>query len=68
MSHHKRFALLSTFFATAALGQMRRDPAPPSATAALNPDIAVTAPNPAFPLRVRLFNVRWGGLGYHNHG
>ncbi len=68
MSHHKRFALLSTFFATAALGQMRRDPAPPSATAALNTGIAITAPDPAFPLRVRLFDVRCGGLGYRNHG
>ncbi len=69
MFYPKCSALLSTLcFATVALCQMRRDPAPPPPTGALNPDIAVTAPDPAFPLRVHLFDVRWGGLGYRNHG
>ncbi|ADW70724.1 hypothetical protein [Granulicella tundricola] len=34
----------------------------------LLPDVPVTAPDAAFPLRVHLFNVRWGGLGSRNHG
>ena len=66
---HKYIApILSLFLATFAVSQMRRNQAPPSPTQTLNPDIAVTTPDPAFPLRVHLFDVRWGGLGYRNHG
>jgi hypothetical protein len=34
----------------------------------LVPDLSVVNPDPAFPLRVRLFSARWGGLGDRNHG
>ena len=35
---------------------------------AMQPDIALVDPDPDFPLRVHLFNVRWGGLADRNHG
>jgi hypothetical protein len=42
--------------------------AQPVAAIALNPNVPVAEANPAFPLRVHLFSVRWGGLSYRNHG
>jgi hypothetical protein len=35
---------------------------------ALPPAVPAAAPSPEFPLRVQVFQVRWGGLTYRNHG
>jgi len=64
----KRLLLVPVCFLTSfALGQVLRlpRPAPPPPE---QPDIALPDPDPAFSLRVHLFNVRWGGLGTRNHG
>lgn len=66
----KCFTLVSTLFlAAVASCQIRHEsPTPPLRAETLDPDIAATAPDPAFPLRVHLFEVRWGGFEYRNHG
>ena len=58
--------LFSVSFAEAQIGARRATTV--VRTEAVPPDIAVVDPHADFPLRVHLFNARWGGFAMRYHG